>query len=265
MAEEPITASIACRITNSEQQITPQGYFRSKLFISSSTSNILVAAANPILSLLDRVNISPSLPLIDVMHDNIEHELHAFRCKLTNENYDNEHTLIANYLLCATIDELLGKNYIRLYGQPAEFTAFTPSSAQDPQTHFFTIVQYLKEQTNHYLDLIELAYYCLLIGFEGEFHLAIDGRQKLESWIDELHHLIQSNRVHKPYRLFTEPEVHIPVKKHNTKIIIAMLCTIGVLITLYCISHLMLEHKAKTIIEKNNTLLETMENEWTTR
>ena len=44
-----------------------------------------------------------------------------------------------------------------------------------------------------------------------------------------------------------------------------MLCTIGVLITLYCISHLMLEHKAKTIIEKNNTLLETMENEWTTR
>lgn len=254
MADEPISASLASRLTGSTQQITPEGYFRSKLFVSSSTSNQLVAAANPILSLLDRLNISPTLPLVATLREKITHELHAFHCRLNNANYAQEFTAIANYLLSATIDEIVGKNYIRLYGTPVEFQAFTPSSTHEPQKHFFNIIKHLQEQTHHYLDLLELAYYCLIVGFEGEYHLTIDGRQRLESWIDELHNLIQNHRVHKPYRLFIEPEENKPTKSYRTPIIIASVCTLGILSLIYFASYLMLEHQAQNIIEKNNSL-----------
>ena len=45
------------------------------------------------------------------------------------------------------------------------------------QQRFFEIVDYMKERVNQYLDLLELAYYCLVSGFEGEHHLRADGRQ----------------------------------------------------------------------------------------
>jgi type VI secretion system protein ImpK len=262
MANEPVAASLASRLTGTEQQLTPEGYFRSKLFVSTSTSNQLVAAANPILSLLDRINISPNLPLVNTLREKIEHELHAFHCRLNSVDYAQEFTAIANYLLSATIDELLGKNYIRLYGQPAEFKSFTPSSEYEPHKHFFTIIKHLQEQSHHYLDLLELAYYCLIVGFEGEYHLSIDGRQQLESWIDELHNLIQNHRVHKPYRLFVEPILNKPTRTYRKPIIITAICTVAVLTIIYCASYLTLDYKAQKIIEKNNALLANMEHEW---
>jgi hypothetical protein len=58
---------------------TPAGYFRSKLFSSNAASNPLVAAASPILSLLERLCISQTLRAIETMRENLEHELFAFQ------------------------------------------------------------------------------------------------------------------------------------------------------------------------------------------
>src|SRR3990167_2945818 len=155
MADALLTASFANNLIATTQYLDKNGYFRSKLYVSTPTSNQLVAADNQILSLLDRLNISHNLPSIHEIREKIEHELSAFYCRIHNENCTNEFINIAAYLLSATIDELVGKNYLRLYGKVEEFNAFTPSSHAEPQTHFFTIVQRLQEQPNHYLDLLE--------------------------------------------------------------------------------------------------------------
>ena len=55
---------------------------------------------------------------------------------------------------------------------------------------FFGIVTYIKQRPNQYLDLLELAYYCLITGFEGEQHGKADGRQTLDNLIEELYQLI---------------------------------------------------------------------------
>lgn len=126
MLAEPYSASIVTRFEVPEASLVPTGYFRSKLFVSSSTTNPLLAAASPLLSLMERLCLSPTLPAIGSIRDNIEHELLAFHSRLTSQKYASEFIVIANYLLSATVDELLGKNYLRLYNQPAEFKAFTP-------------------------------------------------------------------------------------------------------------------------------------------
>ncbi|MDP3706062.1 MAG: type IVB secretion system protein IcmH/DotU [Legionellaceae bacterium] len=248
--------AIARELTVPSPNQVPQGYFRSKLFSTSSTSNPLVAAASPLLSLLERLCVSPTLPSIESIRENIDHELFAFNSRLDGQQYVGEFIAIAHYLLYATIDELLGKNYMRLYGQPAEFKAFTPSSENNigPESQFFIIVNFLKERTTQYLDLLELAYFCLIAGFEGEHHVRADGRQFLDNLIEELHQLILKNRVHKPHRLFKE-RYERPVESNNYKpLIYVSIIAFGVLIVTYFGSHSLLEHQAKTVLYKNWTL-----------
>lgn len=250
MLVEPCSALNVSRFTIPDTHLIPQGYFRSKLFVSTSTTNPLVAAASPLLSLMERLCLSPTLPAMDSIRDNIEHELFAFHSRLTSHAYAQEFIVIANYLLSATVDELLGKNYLRLYQQPAEFKAFTPPSqdGSEPQRRFFEIVDFIKQRTNQYLDILELAYYCLITGFEGEQHLRTDGRQTLDNLIEELYQLIQQHRVDKPYRLFKAQTTVAREPTNHKPIVMAALLALGILVTGFVGSHALLEHKAKLLL-----------------
>ncbi len=248
------TQEVARILTNTCLTEIPQGYFRSKLFATNSTTNILLAAASPLLSLLERLCVSPTLPDIKQARENIEHELYAFNSRLTNEEYSKDYIAISHYLLYATIDELLGKNYLRLFKQNVDFKAFTPLSADGvgPEIQFFKIIDVLREHPAQYLDLIELAYYCLITGFEGHFHTEAGGRQALDNLIDELHQLITQNRVYKNHKLFNEnPTIH--TKERGFKLIIYLstffLCILSII---YIGSNELLEHQAKNILHNTS-------------
>ena len=87
MTAEHYPPSIVSRLANSGSSLVPKGYYRSKLFIAPFSTNTLVAAAGPLLSLLERLCLSPSLPAIEQIRDNIEHELHAFHSKVHASQY----------------------------------------------------------------------------------------------------------------------------------------------------------------------------------
>jgi type VI secretion system protein ImpK len=230
--------------------LVPQGYYRSKLFIASFSTNTLVAAAGPILSLLERLCLSPSLPPIDNIRDNIEHELRAFHSKLDASQYPLDLIGIAQYLLSATTDELLGKNYLRVYNLAPEFKAFTPFTQDDaqPQQRFFDILIYIKERPNQYLDLIELVYFCLVAGFEGQYHLKADGRQVLDNYIEELYQLIQQYRFNKPHRLFNENPIPKAVKRNYKATILTTILAVSLVAVVFLTSQIVLENKAKTVL-----------------
>lgn len=256
MIAEPYSASLVSRLPVPEKQRVPQGYYRSKLFIASSAANPLIAAAGPLFSLLERLSISQSLPPVEEIHGNIEHEINAFHSRLITQEYTDELTFIARYLMCATVDELLGKNYLRINGEPAEFKAFTISANDDigPQKRFFEIVEYIKDHANQYLDLIELAYYCLIAGFEGEQHIMPNGRQNLDNLIEELYQLIQDHRVHKPLHLFKEKTHSITHPSKHKSFLTSGVLAVGLLTVFYLLSHTMLEHKAKNVIKEHIVL-----------
>lgn len=248
MAAEPFSVSFVTGLSLSGAQQMPQGYYRSKLFIAPFTTNPLVAAAGPLLSLLERLCITPSLPPLTSISENIEHELRAFHSRLNGKEYTEELNAIAHYLLCATIDELLGKNYLRLYGKIAEFKAFTPSSYDEigPEQRFFDIINHIKQKPNQYLDLLELAYYCLITGFEGEQHGRANGRQILDNLLEELYQLIQQHRVNKAHYLFHESKaIDNNFPKNYKPVIAASSFALFLLIAGYFISHTLLENKAK--------------------
>jgi type IV/VI secretion system ImpK/VasF family protein len=250
MAAEQHLPSIVSRIAQTGASLVPQGYYRSKLFIAPFSTNTLVVAAGPVLSLLERLCLSPSLPAVEQIRENIEHELRAFHSKLQASEYTPDLINIAYYLLAATIDEMLGKNYLRVYNEAPQFNAFTPLTNDDtgPQQRFFEILNYVKDRPNQYLDLIELIYFCLVAGFEGEYHLKADGRQALDNQIEQLYQIIQGHRFNKPHRLFNENPIPKTIKKNYKATILTVVIATGLITIAFLTSHLLLENKAKNVL-----------------
>lgn len=241
--------------------LAPQGYYRSKLFIAPFSTNTLVAAAGPLLSLIERLCLSVSLPPIESIRDNLEHELKAFHSKLDASKYAADTMGLAQYMLSATLDELLGKSYLRVYQLATEFKSFTPltSDGAEPQQRFFDILDYVAERPNQYLDLIELIYFCLLAGFEGQHHGKADGRQILDNRIEQLYQIIQQYRFNKPQRLFNEnPLPKVSKKNYKTAIMTAVIAA-SVVAVVFISSHIVLENKARTVLFEH-TQLAMMEN-----
>jgi type VI secretion system protein ImpK len=247
------TGSLLNQLAFTGSQIL-EGYYRSKLFIAPFTTNPLLAAASPLFSLIERLSVSNALPPVIHIRDNIEHELHAFYSRLNAANYSLELIAVARYLVCSTIDELIGKSYLRLNQEPVEFKAFTPLSHDgvEPQQRFFDVVSHIKERPNQHLDVIELAYFCLIAGFEGEQHFCANGRQTLDNLIDELYLLIQQHRVNKPHKLFHEPAA--PATPRTTRIptILILGFTFGLLGCAFFSSHLYLNSQAKSVLQMHS-------------
>lgn len=257
MTAESCPTSLVNRLAISEASLSPPGYYRSKLFIAPVSTNTLIAAAGPLFSLLERLSVSSSLPPIEKIRDNIEHELQAFHSQLLVGLYSPDLTGIAQYLLCATVDELLGKSYLRVYKQAIEFQAFTPliGDGVQPQEGFFEILSQLRERPNQYLDVIELLYFCLITGFEGKYHLQTDGRQVLDNTIEDLYQIIQQYRFNKPHRFFNESTLPPQTKKKSVKpLLISTVLAASVVFFAVLTSHVLLENKAKFLLSGHNQL-----------
>lgn len=204
MIAEKLSAQVIQQISPFQHFHVGQGYFRSKLLVTDAFTNPLVAAFSPLISILERIHIANYLPEIERLHQDITHEFKAFYSRLSPHDYPEEFYSFAHYLISATIDEILGKTYLRLYNEPIQFTAFTPISNDhiNPQEYFFEILSHLMNAPEQYLDLIELAYFCLLIGFEGKYHFQNDGRLILDNLLESLFQTIQKLRTNRTHKLF---------------------------------------------------------------
>lgn len=230
---------------------TTQAYYRSKIVVSSMNVSPLMVAANPIFSILERLGLCTELPPIDELCEKIKHELYAFQSRLVKNQLNQEFQQIAVYFVCATIDELIAKNYLRIYGTPCSFQAFTAPSKNEkgPQDIFFEILKHLKGKTYQYLDLIELAYYCLITGFEGSEHHKSTGRQTLDNLIEELYQVLSEFRVPKPYRLFPEKIATQVGKSKFQPWIVAVSFSLIICSTLWYLGHISLEHKTEQLMQ----------------
>ena len=232
MLAENISASFLKELTPSKPYSIELGYFRSKICITDSFTNPLIAAASPLISLLERIHIAQELPNIKELLSDINHEFQAFYSRLNQYAYSDEFYTLANYLLAATTDELLGKSYLRLNGSIQTFEAFTPITQDNigPEEHFFAIIAHLLEDPGPFLDLIELSYYCLLIGFEGKYHLKHNGRLVLDNLIETLFQTINKYRANKQHKLFKN-DVLKPRHdaKNNERKKIVFITAIGIL------------------------------------
>lgn len=156
-------------------------------------SNPLVAAANPLLVLIPQIRATSSHPSPAVLRERLVDEMRQFEMRAQQAGIANETILGARYCLCTALDEAAA---LTPWGGDGVWSAHSLLVTFHNETwggeKFFQLLARLSQNPSRHIDLLELLYYCLQLGFEGRYRVADDGRNQLATLKQRLLLIIRS-------------------------------------------------------------------------
>jgi type VI secretion system protein ImpK len=157
--------------------------------------NPLVQAASPLLLLAVQLRHSMAPP--DAMHlrDQTIAQIRRFENLAQAANIPQQTILAARYVLCTMLDEaVLNSPWGEHSGWAQKTLLVTFHSESYGGAKFFQILERLCSDFSKHIDLIELMYICLALGFAGRYQIEAGGRAKLADIQEDLYRRIQAQR-----------------------------------------------------------------------
>ncbi len=167
----------------------------SKTFSAQNSINPIVTAAMPLLSLASKLYNSENYDDIAKLHANLTHEIKAFETQSKNFGVRSENILAARFVLCALFDEIIlntAWGNETSWGNYKLLPSFQHESDADEK--FFTILNRLSADAAIYIDILELMYLSLNIGYCGKYRFLDNGLQYRSVLMDKLYHTIRMQR-----------------------------------------------------------------------
>ena len=169
------------------------GFDESKLRTGAlDESNPLIASSFSMLSLVPKLRNLPFHNAINELKERMSGEIKGFETRALQKGASQNQVYTAKYFLCTLIDATVLNTP---WGKQSGWSHNTLSSLFFRELfggeRFFQIVKELKQQPAQNLDLLELAYLCLSLGFEGKYRHSSDGLYALEKERQDLYLLIQ--------------------------------------------------------------------------
>jgi type VI secretion system protein ImpK len=182
---EPVYATV-----NPSEQ--PAREFRDEFFTGS---NPLCAGAYPLISLVPKLLSLPFHHDINALQEQLIDRVKNFQVQAARRVDSLEKVKTASYFICSLIDETIlntpwGSQ--SNWGHHSLLIQFHNEARGGER--FFRILDRAKQHPGRNADLLELAYLCLSMGFEGRYRISDGGRRAIEDLRHELHLLIQGRR-----------------------------------------------------------------------
>lgn len=160
-----------------------------------SGGNPLVAAANGLLNLIPQIRGMAANPDPAGFQQYLLEAMRVFERKAASAGVPMETVIGARYCLCTTIDEAAAQTP---WGGGGVWPRYSLLVALHNETwggeKFFQLLAKLVQTPKQHIDLLELMYYCLMLGLEGRYRVIDDGRSKLETLKTRLLQVIESER-----------------------------------------------------------------------
>lgn len=157
--------------------------------------NPVVNAASALIAVMEKTRGSMNHPNIGGLHQRLTTEIRNFEQKLRDLGYAPEIVLSARYIMCSVLDETVLNTP---WGSDSAWAQRTLLSVFHNETSggekFFLILDRMRQAPGDNIDMIELQYICLSIGFEGKYRLMARGRDAIEQIRDELFNVIRRYR-----------------------------------------------------------------------
>lgn len=177
--------------------VAPSTYYRTKGFSSTIGINELINSLDPILTLATKLRQFSSTPDAVTLQHNLSHEIKAFENKAQTLAYRPQTVLAAKYVVCTLLDELLSTPHPQggdmEWKKPLLMESILKERA-DEGNQFFLILERSLQDPSAHLDLLELIYTCLKLGYEGKYRRIERGHLELRNTTDHLYHVITHYR-----------------------------------------------------------------------
>ncbi|MBX2883561.1 MAG: type IVB secretion system protein IcmH/DotU [Granulosicoccus sp.] len=157
--------------------------------------NPLEQAASRLLPLLVTIRSSHHHPAPDQLRNQLIRELEAFKTEARDILDDPKKVTQASYVMCTALDEAAMNTpwgHDANWSQHNLLTTFHNEVAGGER--FFTLLKGLGREPHENIDLLELMYICLALGYEGSYKIARNGQETLQKVRTWLYDLIQSVR-----------------------------------------------------------------------
>lgn len=157
--------------------------------------NPLVNAASMLLAVFAKTRESMNHPNVGGLHQQLVTEIKAFEIRAREEGVKPEILLAARYILCTILDEAVLNTP---WGAESAWTQRTLLSMFHNETEggekFFLILDRMRNSPAENMDILELMYICISLGYEGKYRIVHRGRENLEQIRDELFQIIRNHR-----------------------------------------------------------------------
>jgi type VI secretion system protein ImpK len=157
--------------------------------------NPLIIAAAPLLQLLGRLRTTVTAPNVDDLRERTVRQVRQFEQMARDGGVPNELLRPAHYALCASIDDVvLNTPWGSQGGWAARSLVSTFHQETRSGERFFRIMEDLKAAPATYLPVLELMYYCLSLGFLGQYRLPPHRPGEVDRVREDLYTMISRQR-----------------------------------------------------------------------
>ena len=155
----------------------------------------LLRAASPLLLLAGQLRGTITGPEIPALRRHALDEIRRFEDRARGEGIANEIVLTARYAICAALDEAVLSTP---WGAQSEWTQQSLLVALHREAwggeKFFDVLDRISSDPKHHIDLMEVQYLCLALGFGGKYQVADRGHAKLADIQHDLFRKIREYR-----------------------------------------------------------------------
>lgn len=182
-------------LLNHRPLTNPRAYYRSKVYSAQTGINPLVVSATTLLSSCAYLRDLSYCDDARTLYQELIHEVKAFEAQAQRLGYRSELILVSRYILCSTLDEMI---------------LHSPWGAQSDWQHhkllntfhnedwggerFFLIAERLSADPHLHVDVLELIYLCLSLGYLGKYRNIENGENLLNHIVDTLYQSIRWQR-----------------------------------------------------------------------
>lgn len=187
--QAPVQPASAPEYREPQRDMTPQK------FSTVNGLNPIVNAASTLLAVFSKTREALTHPNVGGLHQQLDREIKAFDSNARAAGVKEDNVLVSRYLLCTILDEAVLNTP---WGAESAWNQRTLLGSFHNETaggeKFFAILERLRQSPGENIDVIELIYICLSLGYEGKFRIVSRGRDHLEQLRDDLFHVIRSHR-----------------------------------------------------------------------
>ncbi|MCO1332938.1 type IVB secretion system protein IcmH/DotU [Microbulbifer sp. OS29] len=157
--------------------------------------NPLVSAASKLLGVIIKLRTTMNHTNVPDLHKRLTKEIQGFEREAKQLALTPESVLTARYLLCTVVDEVV---LTTPWGTASGWSQHSLLSLFHKETFggekCFVILQRMLETPSTHLELLELFYLCLSLGFQGKYRLVQRGHEQIEQIRDELYRTIEQHK-----------------------------------------------------------------------
>ncbi|WP_416067391.1 type IVB secretion system protein IcmH/DotU [Rhizobium sp. ZK1] len=180
------------RTLNADRSMSLDSMWR---MMTSGRACPLVAAASPLLDLCASLTAASTHDDVEQLRLHVLREISRFEIRVAPLQLTANISRVSKYVLCATMDDLVLNT---TWGSRSIWTKRSLVATVFSETwggdRFFDILAQLKKEPHINVDVLELMYYCICLGFEGRYRVAERGTSELASVRDELYRLLRTVR-----------------------------------------------------------------------